>query len=113
MVQRDAPTPALPQGGGSNSGSFVLLPPPSGGRAGEGGTREAKMVQRDAHTPALPQRGKEQFGDSPGQSDQAAAATRTDMAPMPWIRACSVSPATIGPTPCGVPVISTSPGCKV
>ncbi len=113
MVQRDAPTPPLPQRGREQFGEICLAPSTLWGEGWGGGTREAKMVLRDAPTPALPQRGREQFGDSPGQSDQAAAATRTDMAPMPWIRACSVSPATIGPTPCGVPVISTSPGCKV
>jgi hypothetical protein len=39
--------------------------------------------------------------------------TSTSNSPMPSNDAASLSPGTIGPTPSGVPVNITSPGCKV
>ncbi len=53
-----------PRVGGSQSGRLVLLPRPSGERAGERGTREATVVPRDAPTPALPQSGRESIGEA-------------------------------------------------
>ena len=45
--------------------------------------------------------------------NQEAARTLTSMLPRPDPLARSRSPGLIGPTPCGVPVINTSPGCSV
>ncbi len=53
-----------PEGEVGNRGSFVLLPRPSGERAGERGTREESVEARAAPTPALPQRGREEFGEA-------------------------------------------------
>ncbi len=53
----------MPQRGREEFGEGLSwLPRPFGERAGERGTREARVVPRDVPTPALPQRGREEFG---------------------------------------------------
>ena len=42
-----------------------------------------------------------------------ALRTGTSIAPIPSTVQCITSPASTGPTPSGVPVMMTSPGCRV